>query len=118
MLDPWTTPGKPNSTRYICPLDDWYHDEPDGEPFGGIIGYKARAERIEALIRSHIEEHALEEWVKAATRLHLLLHEASALVGVNAPDPGRLEDALTVSEARWLTLARPIIETLTEATNA
>lgn len=67
--DPWTTPGEPNSTRYICPLGDWWHDEPNGEPIGGIIGYEARAMNTEALTRQHLETHTLEEWVAAATTL-------------------------------------------------
>ena len=81
MPDPWTTPGKPNSTRLICPLGDWFHDEPDGAPTGGIIGHQARAERLEALTRSHLEEHPLEDWVAAASRLQQLQRTGHPLIG-------------------------------------
>ncbi len=114
MPDPWTTPGRPRAARFICPLGDWYYDEPTELPHFGIVGYEERVKGTEALIRQHLEQHALEEWVKAATRLHLLLHAATGLVDSKAPDPDRLQDVLTVSETRWLALVRPIIETLIE----
>jgi hypothetical protein len=114
MRDPWTTPGRPNANRFICPLGDWFFDEPSEPPFFGIAGHEARMKDTEALIRQHVEEHALEEWIRAATQLHLLLHAASPLAELKAPDPDRLQDVLTVSETRWLTLARPIIEELSK----
>lgn len=70
MLDPYTTPGKPNSTRFICPLGDWWHDEPDGMPYFGVVGYEQRLKQTEALIQQHLEQHTLVEWVAEIGRLN------------------------------------------------
>lgn len=75
MPDPWTTPGRPHATRYVCPLEDWYFDEPTEPPHFGIVGYKTRAKDTEAMIRQHLEEHTLDDWVKAATELLKLRQE-------------------------------------------
>jgi hypothetical protein len=83
MPDPWTTPGRPNATRYVCPLGDWYYDEPSEPPYFGIVGYEARVKDTEALIRQHLEEHTLEEWARAATRLQQIERAAATSGGAD-----------------------------------
>lgn len=72
MPDPWTDPGPPHATRWVCPLEDWYFDEE--RETAGLWGtaLEVRHAQTERIIRAHLETHKLEEWVAAASELQRL----------------------------------------------
>lgn len=87
-------------TRRFCPLCDWHLDTPDPDPSPAVtpdwlatarvehgdladdpvfLALLAHVEPIEAEIRSHLETHALIEWVAEVMRLRRELEPLAAL---------------------------------------
>lgn len=135
--DPRTTPGKPNSTRFVCPFDDWHYDDPDdhwpdpipadvttgamtlAEMSAAIVTAQllAKHKRIDGIIREHLESHTLEEWFAVAVKLQQIQQSATALTETRPPSPERLNEALcmgalAINDARWIRHAQALIEAL------
>jgi len=96
MPDPWSQPAPFKGTRFVCPFEDWWHDEPEDAveeiPANVMVGVttlqemiharvfaqlSAKYQRIDGLIRRHLESHTLEEWFAAAVKLQQLQHSAN-----------------------------------------
>lgn len=138
MTDPWSEPSRlqARGTRFVCPFDDWFHDEPD-EPIDEIPAdvtagattleemttaivtaqLAAKHSRIDGLIRAHLETHTLEEWFAAAVKLQHIQQSASVLIDGRPPSTERLHDALcqgvfAINDARWIQHAKALIDAL------
>lgn len=139
MNDPWTEPSllRTRGTRFVCPFDDWFHDEPDealdeipAEITDGLTTLEemshaivtaqqmAKYKRIDGLIRRHLESHTLEEWFAAAVMLQRIQASAKTLTDMAAPTQDRIHEALCIgglgiNDARWIQAAKALIEALT-----
>jgi len=122
--------------RRMCPLCDWYLDTGDPDqtlPADVALGVKTVSEavylvllehykRIDGEIRTHLETHSLEEWLRATADL-AYLRGAIAIGGLAdapPPDEERLfgamnTGALTVNDVRWFQFASEAIRALTVA---
>ncbi len=122
--------------RRMCPLCDWYLDTGDPDqtlPADVAAGVKTVSEavylvllehykRIDCEIRTHLETHALEEWLRATADLAYLRGAVAigGLADAPSPDEERLFDAmntgaLTVNDLRWFQSASEAIRALTAA---
>lgn len=140
--DPWNELGLFPGTRFVCPFEDWWHDErddywPDEIPADVTHGLTTLAEmshaitvarltaknrRIDGQIRRHLESHTLEEWFAVAVKLHQVQRSAKVLSEVAAPDESRVTAAvyagdLTINDGRWIRAAAGIVDAL-KATEA
>jgi len=94
----------PGFTRYECPLRtcEWHHNEPfptdilaitlhpdaatlaecNGEYMtaAGLMTARAERQRVEGIIRAHVETHSVEEWMREVQTLRGELAEARAAV--------------------------------------
>lgn len=141
--DPWTAPALFPGTRFVCPFEDWWHDErddyfPDEIPAGVVDGVTtleemsraivtaqlmAKQRRIDGQIRRHLESHTLEEWFAAAVNLQRIQASAKTLTDMTTPTQGRIHDALctgalSINDARWIQAAKALIEALTPTVSA
>jgi hypothetical protein len=137
MPDPWTTRAEPGTRdRRVCPLCDWYHDSGDPDtmlPASVAYGVKTledatylialeHVKTIDAVIRTHLETHSLEEWLRATADLAYLRGTVAigGLADVPPPDEDRLLGALyagtlTHRDVRWLEFASAAIKAFTAA---
>jgi hypothetical protein len=112
LRGPWTAPDEPGATRYVCPLCDWWHDEP-GDLQSALTADEAQRTaalslvRHVAVLRAHLEAHPLEEWAAAAAALAAVRNALLPVSGAEAPRGDNIdalvaEGRLTVNDARWI----------------
>jgi hypothetical protein len=87
------------TTRYLCPLCDWHHDQPEARPTMPPPGVSIpeHAEQTlmteytasETVIREHLETHPLIEWARKVASLQRNLAGAKADVQLAMDEWGK-----------------------------
>lgn len=83
-------PGTPNSSRFLCPVCTWYHDEPktevDQSTLAEVFGLGAmtavevirRMERTERVLHEHLQTHSHVEFARALAARDRIITELRA----------------------------------------
>ena len=88
---------QPPTVRLSCPLPDcsWVYDEPSPWPLMGTAGPDAapdalaarfmRSAQSEEIVRSHLEDHPILEWVQEVQRLNGIRAHVARELGADNP---------------------------------